>query len=121
MICCCRKRGRDAPGPPLLEPLLETSVEQPRSPGSYKQFLEEYRATTIKGWQKIHEHLRKILEQSSKQYEAVNKGCGNSTECEDKCYTRIQYKDLTITILGSITVDQILMILSEWEVSPVYV
>jgi len=93
-------------------PLLRAGVEPDLA--SHKQFLEEYQATTIKGWVKIHEHLRKILEQSS---EAVNKGYGNSSECEDKCYTRIQYEDLTIKILGSITVDQTLVILSEWEVS----
>jgi len=72
---------------------------------SRKRFLKKYEKTTIKGWKQIYEHL-----------ETMHKDYNDSNECP-KCYTRIQYKSLVIKIAGSLSVDQTLMILSEWEVS----
>jgi len=98
-----------------VDMLLKTSIVPVADQASlqpHKEFLKKYQKTTIKGWEKIHEHLRKILERC----ETMNKGCGKDN-CKDKCYTSIHYEDLTITILGSITVDETLKILSQWEVS----
>ena len=71
-------------------------------------FLWKNQATTIKGWEIIHEHLERVLEKCE-----IGEGCDDG----DKNYTIIQFESLTIKIEGQITVDHTLTILSMWEVS----
>ena len=77
---------------------------------SRKQFLKKYKEKTIDGWKQIYEHLDRMFGLCGTDGVHGNDNCA-------KCYTRIEYKSLAINILGSLTVDQTLMILSEWEVS----
>jgi len=94
----------------IIAIVLYWLLSTPDPQQSRKQFLKKYKEKTIDGWKQIYEHLDRMC-----------KICGtDEVHGKDNCvkwYTRIEYKSLSIKILGSLTVDQTLMILSEWEVS----
>jgi len=105
----------------IIYRLLKTPPLVPYPLWSRKQFLEEYKERSTKGWIKVYKHLGKMRERSEtgKVQDSDSNECpsGVDGKSRDKFHTLIQYKSLTLKISGAIPVDQTLFILSEWEVS----